>query len=88
MGVPTLDGLGPIGGNDHSPAEYLDVDSIVPRVTLLARLLLAAARDPALADRHAGHVADEHDHEHEHDHDEEQQHDYSSEGPIEYLDEA
>ena len=39
MGVPTLDGLGPIGGNDHSPAEYLEVDSIVPRTTLLAGLL-------------------------------------------------
>jgi glutamate carboxypeptidase len=46
MGVPTLDGLGPIGGNDHSPAEYLDVDSIVPRTTMLAGLLLAIARDP------------------------------------------
>jgi glutamate carboxypeptidase len=46
MGVPTLDGLGPVGGNDHSPAEYLDVDSIVPRTALLAGLLLAIARDP------------------------------------------
>jgi glutamate carboxypeptidase len=45
MGVPTLDGLGPIGGNDHSPAEYLEVESIVPRTTLLAGLLLAIARD-------------------------------------------
>jgi glutamate carboxypeptidase len=48
MGVPTLDGLGPIGGNDHSPAEYLDVDSIVPRTTMLAGLLLAIGRDPAV----------------------------------------
>jgi glutamate carboxypeptidase len=46
MGVPTLDGLGPIGGSDHSPAEYLEVDSIVPRVSLVAGLLLAIARDP------------------------------------------
>lgn len=46
MGVPTLDGLGPIGGNDHAPAEYLEVESIVPRTTLLAGLLLAIARDP------------------------------------------
>ena len=46
MGVPSLDGLGPIGGNDHSPAEYLEVDSVVPRTTLLAGLLLAIARDP------------------------------------------
>ncbi len=46
MGVPSLDGLGPIGGNDHSPSEYLDVDSIVPRTTLVAGLLLAIAADP------------------------------------------
>jgi glutamate carboxypeptidase len=46
MGVPSLDGLGPIGGNDHAPAEYLDVESIVPRTTMLAGLLLAIARDP------------------------------------------
>jgi len=50
MGVATLDGLGPIGGGDHSPAEYLEVDSIVPRTTLLAALLLAIARDPVIAD--------------------------------------
>jgi glutamate carboxypeptidase len=49
LGVPTLDGLGPIGGNDHSPLEYLEVDSIVPRTTLLAALLLAVARDPLVA---------------------------------------
>jgi glutamate carboxypeptidase len=49
MGVASLDGLGPIGGLDHSPAEYLEVDSIVPRTTLLAALLLAAARDPVVA---------------------------------------
>jgi glutamate carboxypeptidase len=48
LGVPTLDGLGPIGGNDHSPREYLEVDSIVPRTTLLAALLLAVARDPSI----------------------------------------
>lgn len=48
LGLPTLDGLGPVGGNDHAPTEYLELDSIVPRVTLLAALLLALARDPAL----------------------------------------
>ena len=48
MGVPSLDGLGPIGGNDHSPIEYLEVDSIVPRATLLAGLLLAIAEDPVV----------------------------------------
>ena len=49
MGVPTLDGLGPVGGLDHSPDEYLDVDSIVPRTTLLAALIVAVSRDPAFA---------------------------------------
>jgi glutamate carboxypeptidase len=49
MGVPSLDGLGPVGGNDHSPREYLEVASIVPRTTLLAALLLALSRDPAVA---------------------------------------
>jgi glutamate carboxypeptidase len=44
LGVPVLDGLGPIGGNDHSPTEYLELDSIVPRTTLLAALMLDIAR--------------------------------------------
>ncbi|HYM83164.1 MAG TPA: M20/M25/M40 family metallo-hydrolase, partial [Candidatus Dormibacteraeota bacterium] len=48
LGVPTIDGLGPIGGLDHSPGEYLEVDSIVPRTALLAGLLLAIARDPVV----------------------------------------
>lgn len=47
LGVPTLDGLGPVGGDDHAPGEYLEVDSIAPRTTLLALLLLAVARDGA-----------------------------------------
>jgi glutamate carboxypeptidase len=39
IGVPTLDGLGPVGGLDHSPFEYIDVTSIVPRTALLAGLI-------------------------------------------------
>jgi glutamate carboxypeptidase len=42
LGVPTLDGLGPIGGDDHSVDEWLDVTSIVPRTTLLAGLIARA----------------------------------------------
>jgi glutamate carboxypeptidase len=38
-GVPTLDGLGPIGGDAHGPREWLDLTSVVPRVTLLAGLV-------------------------------------------------
>jgi glutamate carboxypeptidase len=46
MGIPTLDGLGPIGGGDHAEDEYLELDSVVPRTTLLAGLLLAVSREP------------------------------------------
>ena len=38
-GLPTLDGLGPIGGDDHSVDEWLDLDSVAPRTTLLAGLM-------------------------------------------------
>jgi glutamate carboxypeptidase len=38
-GVPTLDGLGPIGGDDHGPLEWLDLSSVVPRICLLAGLV-------------------------------------------------
>ena len=46
MGIPSIDGLGPVGGFDHSPEEYLEVSSIVPRTTLLAALIAAIGRDP------------------------------------------
>lgn len=39
LGIPTLDGLGPVGGDDHSVDEWLDLSSVVPRVTLLASLI-------------------------------------------------
>ncbi|HWQ11770.1 MAG TPA: M20/M25/M40 family metallo-hydrolase [Roseiflexaceae bacterium] len=44
LGLPVLDGLGPVGGLDHSPREYILVSSIVPRTALLALLLLRAAQ--------------------------------------------
>ncbi|GAA1764813.1 M20 family metallopeptidase [Agromyces humatus] len=47
-GVPTLDGLGPIGGDDHSAAEWLDLESVPSRVALLAALIADLA-DPATA---------------------------------------
>lgn len=37
-GTPVLDGLGPVGGADHSPDEWLDLDSVPQRVALLAAL--------------------------------------------------
>lgn len=39
-GIPTLDGLGPIGGLDHSPDEFLVANSIAPRTALLAGLIV------------------------------------------------
>jgi glutamate carboxypeptidase len=39
LGIPTIDGLGPVGGDDHSVDEWLDVTSIVPRTALLAALI-------------------------------------------------
>jgi glutamate carboxypeptidase len=42
MGIPVLDGLGPVGGADHAPGEWVDLDSVVPRVALLAGLIASA----------------------------------------------
>jgi glutamate carboxypeptidase len=39
LGVPTLDGLGPAGDLSHNPGEYVAIDSIAPRIALLAGLL-------------------------------------------------
>nr|WSW70816.1 M20 family metallopeptidase [Streptomyces sp. NBC_00995] len=38
-GVPVLDGLGPVGGGDHGPDEWLDTTTVAPRVALLATLI-------------------------------------------------
>lgn len=39
-GTPTIDGLGPVGGDDHAPAEWLDLTTVVPRVALLAGIII------------------------------------------------
>ena len=39
LGVPVIDGLGPVGGLDHSPDEYIEAASIVPRTALAAELI-------------------------------------------------
>ena len=43
LGVPTLDGLGPIGAGFHSDEEYLVLDSIAPRIELLKRVITKLA---------------------------------------------
>ena len=41
LGIPTLDGLGPVGDEAHAPSEYLIVDSLPERAAVLTGLLLA-----------------------------------------------
>jgi glutamate carboxypeptidase len=40
-GLPTLDGLGPVGALDHSPDEYIEITSLAPRCGLVAGLVAA-----------------------------------------------
>lgn len=39
LGVPTLDGLGPAGGMAHNPGEYIEIESIAPRIAMLAGII-------------------------------------------------
>ena len=39
VGAPTICGVGPVGGRAHSPEEYLEVDTMVPRAQALARAI-------------------------------------------------
>ncbi|MCF2531526.1 M20 family metallopeptidase [Yinghuangia soli] len=44
LGVPVLDGLGPVGGADHTPDEWLDVASVPTRTAVLAALIARLGR--------------------------------------------
>jgi glutamate carboxypeptidase len=48
-GIPTLDGLGPVGGEDHSPGEYVETASFATRCGVVAGLIAAIDAGP-LAD--------------------------------------
>jgi glutamate carboxypeptidase len=39
VGAPTLCAVGPVGGKAHSPEEYLEIESLVPRAQALARAI-------------------------------------------------
>jgi glutamate carboxypeptidase len=39
VGTPVVDGLGPVGGGAHSEREYIELDTIVPRTAMLARMV-------------------------------------------------
>jgi glutamate carboxypeptidase len=45
-GVLTLDGFGIVGGGIHTPEEYAEVGSVVPRFYLLARMLMELSKRP------------------------------------------
>jgi glutamate carboxypeptidase len=47
-GIPTLDGLGPVGGHDHTPDEYVETASFATRAGVVAGLV--AAVDAGLLD--------------------------------------
>lgn len=40
-GIPTLDGLGPVGGLDHGPDEYIETATLVSRCGVVAGLVAA-----------------------------------------------
>ncbi|WP_052366318.1 M20/M25/M40 family metallo-hydrolase [Geomicrobium sp. JCM 19055] len=40
IGIPTIDGLGPVGGNAHQEDEYVDISSLEERKEFLKALLL------------------------------------------------
>ena len=44
VGAPTLCSVGPVGGKAHSPDEYLEVATMVPRAQALARAILRLDR--------------------------------------------
>ncbi len=44
LGAPTISAGGPVGGKAHSPEEYLEIDSIVPRAQAMARAILRLDR--------------------------------------------
>ncbi len=41
QGIPTLDGLGPVGGEDHTPWEYIETDTLATRCGVVAGLVAA-----------------------------------------------
>ncbi|HVZ10335.1 M20 family metallopeptidase [Rhodopila sp.] len=44
VGAPTLCAVGPVGGQAHSPEEFLHVDSLVPRAQACARAIIGLER--------------------------------------------
>ena len=45
LGVPTIDGMGPVGANAHREDEYVALDSIVPQIQIIASVCKAIAQE-------------------------------------------
>ena len=43
VGCPTICAVGPVGGKAHTPEEWLDVESLVPKAQAMARAILSLA---------------------------------------------
>lgn len=56
LGVPTLDGLGAVGGEAHAPGEWIDIDATVQRAGLLSRLVAALLEGDTAGHREQGDV--------------------------------
>jgi glutamate carboxypeptidase len=46
VGTPALDGLGLVGGDFHTDHEWIDLNSLTPRLYLITRLLMDAGANP------------------------------------------
>jgi glutamate carboxypeptidase len=46
VGTPALDGLGLVGGDFHTDHEWVDLNSLTPRLYLFTRLLMEAGANP------------------------------------------
>ncbi|HSO20814.1 MAG TPA: M20 family metallopeptidase [Desulfosarcina sp.] len=44
LGVPTIDGMGPVGGNAHRPDEYVELSSVAPQIALIASVCRTIAQ--------------------------------------------
>jgi glutamate carboxypeptidase len=44
VGTPTICAVGPVGGNAHTPEEFLHLDTMVPRAQACARAILSLAK--------------------------------------------
>jgi len=43
QGIPTIDGMGPVGANAHRQDEYVEIESIAPQIELIASVCAAIA---------------------------------------------